>query len=100
MTQLDHIAVCVTDVQASVDWYIDTYDASEIYSDASWGMVVIGSVKIALILKGTHPPHIALTQRCPVPIDAKQHRDGSRYIYDTDPDGNIIERIWWPLDVQ
>ena len=59
-------------------------------------MVEVGRVKIALILKGTHPPHLALTQKCPIPPDAKRHRDGSRYIYDTDPDGNVIERIWWP----
>ena len=96
MLHLDHVAICVTDVQAAVDWYTDKYDCLEVYSDDSWGMVEIGSLKIAFILKGTHPPHIALKQDTAVPDEAKLHRDGSRYIYDTDPDGNVIERIWWP----
>jgi len=97
MRSLDHVAICVTDIQKSIEWYQEKYEeVYEIYSDDTWGMIEIGRVKIALILEGSHSPHIAIRQNTSIPPEAKTHRDNSRYIYDTDPDGNVIERIWWP----
>ena len=95
---LDHVAIRVTDIRRAVDWYLDKYDASEVFSDDTWGMIEINGIKIAFILEDSHPPHIAFTQFSKVPAEAKRHRDGSWYIYDRDPDGNVIERIWWPSD--
>lgn len=95
----DHVAFEVTDIARSVDWYLKNYEgATLIYSDETWGMVQVDGVRIALVIKGTHPPHVAITQKGPVPAEAKQHRDLTYYIYDKDPDGNVIERIWWPVD--
>lgn len=95
--KFDHAAVVVKDIKVSEKWYLDNYEnTSIIYADDTWAMLEIDGVKIALVLEGTHPPHIAIRQMSPVPANAKRHRDLTYYIYDTDPDGNVIERIWWP----
>ena len=95
--QFDHVAFEVKDVKVSVAWYLENYeDSCVIYSDDTWGMVAIDGVKIALVLEGTHPSHVAIRQTCPVPPEAKRHRDLTYYVYDKDPDGNTIERIWYP----
>jgi catechol 2,3-dioxygenase-like lactoylglutathione lyase family enzyme len=95
--KLDHIAINVTDIQRSIDWYQTEFNAIIEYSDETWAILKIGTVKLALTLASQHKPHIAFTQDKP-PLDytkIKTHRDGSTYIYVDDPDGNVIEKIWW-----
>ena len=93
----DHAAFQVKDVSKSIEWYTTNYDDCDvIYSDSTWGMIELQGVRIAFVSGDIHPPHIAITQTCPIPPEALQHRDLSYYIYDADPDGNVIERIWWP----
>ena len=93
----DHVAFQVSNIKESIDWYQEHYsDCKELYSDQTWGMIEIAGVRVALVLGDTHPPHIAINQKGPIAPDAKMHRDGSYYIYDADPDGNVIERLWWP----
>jgi catechol 2,3-dioxygenase-like lactoylglutathione lyase family enzyme len=94
---LDHVAIKVSNIKQSIAWYLENYkDAHEIYSDMSWGMIEIGDIKIAFVIDDTHPPHIGIRQHTCIPEYAKQHRDGSYYVYEKDPDGNVIEKIWWP----
>jgi predicted lactoylglutathione lyase len=93
----DHVAFQVKNIGTSIEYYSAKYDDVEIvYKDETWAMIQISNVRIALVLGDSHPPHIAITQKCPVHPDAKRHRDNSYYIYDEDPDGNVIERLWWP----
>ena len=95
--RLDHVAIKVSNIKQSIAWYLENYeDARELYSDMSWGMIEIGDIKIALVIGDTHPPHIGIRQCTSIPECAKKHRDGSYYIYEKDPDGNVIEKIWWP----
>ena len=48
-----------------------------------------------MVLKDMHPPHIAISLPGKAPEGVGEHRDGSKYIYEKDPDGNVIETIWW-----
>ena len=94
--RLDHIALNVTNIQSSIEWYQAQLNASVEYADESWAMLKIGSTKIALTIASQHKPHIAFAQHTPIPDNKiKMHRDGSKYIYIEDPDGNVIEKIWW-----
>jgi len=94
--KLDHVAISVTNIQNSIDWYVKEFNALVEYHDTTWAMMNISGTKIALIKSNYHKPHIAFTQDAvSPPEDAKTHRDGSKYIYTEDPDGNMIEKIWW-----
>jgi len=91
----DHVAICVSDIDQSIQWYMSNLDVDNIlYADETWAMLQIGTTKVALTTKDQHPPHIAFTVEDFESLDElKQHRDGSKYIYKADPDGNIIELI-------
>jgi len=98
-----HIAIVSTDIQRSVDWYSQKLDCKVSYQDESWAMVESENMKIALVLKDQHPPHIAFKVSSTVqfPCDESQikiHRDGSSYYYGTDPDGNIVEWLVYTDD--
>lgn len=91
---IDHVAINVQNIAQSVDWYVNTFEASVDYQDETWAMLKIGESKIALTLKGHHPPHIAIKVSNFSKSDTiREHRDGSKYVYKSDPDGNIVELI-------
>ena len=98
--KLDHIAINVSSIFNAVSYYKDTYSANVLYEDSSWAMLEIGDTKIALVLEEQHKPHIAF--KCnsfddfPDGSEVKMHRDGSFYTYESDPFGNVIERIYYP----
>jgi catechol 2,3-dioxygenase-like lactoylglutathione lyase family enzyme len=98
--KLDHIAINVDNVFKAVEYYGRTYNAITLYEDLSWAMLKIGDTKIALVLSEEHKPHIAF--KCssfddfPDGSEIRIHRDGSYYSYQTDPSGNVVERIYYP----
>jgi catechol 2,3-dioxygenase-like lactoylglutathione lyase family enzyme len=98
--KFDHVAVNVTDIARSIGWYTSTLDASVVFQDDTWALLVAGGVKIALTLEVQHPAHIAFDLGPDPPSEflrkAKQHRDGSISRYIVDPDGNAIEWIHYP----
>jgi len=97
MKKFDHIAIQVTDIMSSVEWYKTHTGASIEYLDDTWAMLKTCNVKVALILADQHPPHwaIAVDSLDEMPAGSKisLHRDGSRFVYLTDPDGNTIEYV-------
>ena len=102
--ELDHVAVSSTDIAASVAWYVETLGASVLYQDSTWAFLRLGQGKLALVSPSQHPPHTALrvdeaalaqaAAEAGKPIDT--HRDGTRGIYVSDPDGNQVELIHYP----
>ncbi len=96
--KLDHVALVVKNPRESADWYVKNLSATIEYIDDTWAMLRVGDNKIALTIKSQHPPHIAFSM-LDLPEDRKAyktHRDGSHYLYISDPDGNIIELIHYP----
>jgi len=106
--ELDHVAVVSQDIARSVQWYVETLGAQVIYQDTTWAFLKVGQGKIALVTPGQHPPHTAVrvneaelersSVEAGLPIDT--HRDGTRGIYITDPDGNQVELICYPEENQ
>ncbi len=101
MNKIDHIAIQVTNLVESVEWYVKNFDSKILYSDDTWAMLLIGDTKVALTLPEQHPPHIAIevSDLSEFPCnnsEIKEHRDGSKYLYVNDPSGNIIEYIYYP----
>jgi len=95
--KLDHIAVNVTDIQKSILWYVENLSAIIEYQDDTWAMLNIAGSKIALTMPQQHPSHIAFTVENIDDLDhpTSFHRDGSKYCYIEDTDGNTIELITW-----
>ena len=101
MQTIDHIAFNVECIAEAVHWYVTTIGAKVKYQDDTWAMLDVEGIQLALTLPGEHPNHFAI--RCksihefPL-LDEKTgtHRDGSSYIYLSDPYGNAIEWIYYP----
>ena len=99
---IDHIAIQVESIKESAEWYTTHFSAEIIYIDETWAMLDMGNVKLALTLPSQHPAHIAITvdsiDKFPIGKQIKSHRDGSMYLYENDPNGNVIEYIHYPED--
>ncbi|HIL25852.1 MAG TPA: VOC family protein [Nitrospinaceae bacterium] len=99
VTRLDHVALNVNNVNDSASWYIENLGADVIYADDTWAMLQVGDSKIALTVASQHPPHLGFVveKLSDIPCnDPAYHRDGSAYLYMTDPDGNTIEFLYYP----
>ena len=103
MNTIDHIAFNVNCIDEAVRWYVTKIGAEIKYQDETWAMLNINGVKLALTLPGEHPNHFAI--RCnsvdEFPVENKKigtHRDGSSYVYLSDPYGNAIEWIYYPQE--
>ncbi len=92
--KVDHVAINVEDISKSVEWYARNFSADVLYSDDTWAMLSIGEFKVALTVKSQHPPHLAFrVENLETEAEVREHRDGTKYVYKTDPDGNTIELI-------
>lgn len=99
--KIDHIALQVSNIYEGCEWYCTLFNANVLYFDETWAILEFDNVKLALMLPGTHPNHLAIEvdpNRYPK-LDFKQHRDGSNYHYLTDPWGNYVELINYGHDL-
>jgi catechol-2,3-dioxygenase len=91
---IDHIAIVVDDIDASVDWYESRFDCDVRWHDASWAYLQFANCGLALVVDGSHPSHFAVQvtglSRFGQPLS---HRDGTRFIYVNDHDGNVVEML-------
>lgn len=104
---LDHIAVVSRDIKADLDFYSRLgFKVEAHYED--WAMLRDESGHGLALLSpgGKHPPHCALHAATREAVEAianehsvelTLHRDGSISVYLTDPSGNSIEVIHYPV---
>ena len=81
--KIHHIAIQVKNIKECVSFYCNKFNADIEYEDKTW----------AMLLPEEHPPHICFEKTIPKNIPAKEHRDGTRSVYDFDPSGNMIELL-------
>ena len=92
--KIDHVAIIVDDPQAASAWYIEKFGATLLYADESWAFIEFENIKLAFVIKGQHPPHMAFeTSQFKEGDTVKKHRDGSESVYKRDPWGNFYELI-------
>ena len=94
--KIDDIGLGVDDVRSWVDWYIVNWGERIIFWDDTWAFLQFENIKLALVVEGEHPAHIAFEDA--LLKGGKLHRDGSRSVYEKDPSGNFIERIRYDED--
>ena len=91
---VDHIAIQVSNIKKSINWYKEKYNCKIIYSDDTWGFIQFKNIKLAMVTHTEHPPHFAiLDETIEEGKDTVKHRDGSISKYVNDLDGNFIELI-------
>ena len=94
LSYIDHVAIESKNIKKSVNWYMETFDCDLKYQDDSWALLGFKNLALALVTPGQHPPHFAVVDTSVGNFKvAKVHRDGVRYVYNTDPDKNVIELI-------
>lgn len=92
MDVIHHLAIPTQDVAASVRWYRDHTDCTVDYQDETWALLGFANIKLALVMPGQHPPHVAIVREDAERFGAlTRHRDGTRSVYIEDSAGNQIE---------
>jgi catechol 2,3-dioxygenase-like lactoylglutathione lyase family enzyme len=92
LDSIHHVAVSVTDVRVAVEWYRKHFQCKVSYQDDTWAMLDFANLKMALVIPGQHPPHVAFVHSEAEQFGAlKPHRDGTRSVYLRDPAGNAVE---------
>ena len=98
MLKLDHVALNVQNLTRAVDWYCQK-GFIVTYQDSTWAMLQLGGFRLALTIPEQHLPHVAFVvdslEEMP-PGEILEHRDGSKYLYQKDSEGNTLEFIYWP----
>jgi len=88
---MHHVAVPVTNVQDTVDWYTKNFDCKVSYQDETWALLQFANISMALVLPNQHPPHFAVLGDPAAYGEPQTHRDGTRSVYLKDPSGNAVE---------
>jgi extradiol dioxygenase family protein len=94
LDSVHHLAIEVDDVGTSVQWYQELFKCRVEYQDETWALIEFDNLRVALVTKGQHPPHIGfVTETASSYGELKPHRDGSRSVYISDPAGNVVELL-------
>ncbi len=102
--RFDHAAQVVPDIAETISWYEQNLSGAGVrvlYSDTTWGLIEVGGVRLAFVVRDQHPNHLAwsvsseelerlATQHSK---EIKPHRDGTRSFYLDAPGGNPVEII-------
>lgn len=89
---IDHVALQVEDIAEAVRWYRARLHCEIDYLDDTWALLRFANMKLALVVPGQHPPHLAVTSPVAEEFgELKTHRDGSASCYISDPGGNVLE---------
>jgi catechol 2,3-dioxygenase-like lactoylglutathione lyase family enzyme len=92
LDSIHHVAVAVQDIGAAVEWYRKHFQCKVSYQDDTWAMLEFANLKMALVVPGQHPPHVAFVHPEAEKFGAlRTHRDGTRSVYVRDPAGNPVE---------
>ena len=92
LDRIEHVAIAVADVASAVAWYTATFRCAVAYQDATWALLDFENLKLALVIPGQHPPHLAFASpKAEAFGELTTHRDGTRSIYVSDPSGNSVE---------
>ena len=103
LDKIDHVAIQVDDIAAAIAWYREHWDCVVEWSDATWAMLKFDNTRLALVLPGQHPPHVAFLSESPEDGGMPTyHRDSTSSTYIKDPWGNdieLIKRPKWTLNI-
>jgi catechol 2,3-dioxygenase-like lactoylglutathione lyase family enzyme len=88
---MDHVAVTVSNIGETVDWYRQHFQCKVAYQDETWALVEFANIRLAFVLASQHPDHFAVIGNPSAYGEPKKHRDGTSSVYIQDPNGNNVE---------
>jgi catechol 2,3-dioxygenase-like lactoylglutathione lyase family enzyme len=91
LATLHHVAITVSNIQETLDWYTHKFACTVKYQDATWAILQFANISLAFVLAEQHPPHFAVLGDPAAFGQPKVHRDGTRSVYIKDPAGNDVE---------
>ncbi len=94
MDNIDHIALQVKNINDALQWYLSNTSCKILHQDLDWALIEYNNIKVAFVLPGSHPAHIAFVKNNPGEFGPlSKHRDGSQSVYIKDPSNNFVEMI-------
>jgi catechol 2,3-dioxygenase-like lactoylglutathione lyase family enzyme len=91
---IDHVAIPVDNIRKTIEWYEAHFDCRVLYEDATWAYLQFANIKLALVVKDEHPPHIAFAVKDAKRFgELKKHRDNTESCYVKDNNGNAVELV-------
>jgi hypothetical protein len=103
--KFDHVAQQVPDIAEAVEWQRRTVPGTAVlHQDATWALVESGGARVAFVLPGQHPSHLAFRvddeqlERLAAEhgVEIATHRDATRSIYLVGPGSLQTEIISYP----
>lgn len=103
--EFDHVAQEVPDIAEAVEWQRRTVPRTTVlHQDPTWALVESGGAKLAFVLPGQHPSHLAYRvdaaelERLAAEngLEIATHRDATRSIYLQGPGSLATEIITYP----
>ena len=100
---LDHIAIRAQNIDNLQQWYEENLGATVERKDKFYVRLQMDNVIISLIDKSRYKySHLGVLVKKWEDLPSKgvrtTHRDGTIGVYCFDPEGNVIEHIWYPDD--
>ena len=102
---VDHIAIRAKDIEKVAKWYQDTIDAKVTHTDKYYIRLSTQNTTIAIIDEKKYPHRhigVLVDSLDDLPDEGlrMEHRDGTVGVYTVDPEGNMIEFIYYTEELK
>jgi len=98
---IDHVAILVDNLKISEKWYLETLGGEITHRQENYVRLKVSNTNIALLDKSyaSSKPHMGILcsnfDDLPKVGTKVSHRDGTTGVYLEDPDGNMVEFIYY-----
>lgn len=99
LDRIHHVAVPCADVDEAISWYTGRFGCEVAYRDGTWALLRFENASLALVAQGEHQRHFGIEGPDPERFGTvRVHRDGVRFVYLSDPAGNVVEVAEEPFE--
>ncbi|HMO18183.1 MAG TPA: VOC family protein [Oligoflexia bacterium] len=99
-SEIDHIVIIVSDLDQSVNWYTTSFGCEILLKEKR--LVVLGfrNIKLVLSLPSEQRPHIGIIKSDAADFgEIIEQSDSCHSTFISDPSGNQVELVQYPLSV-
>ena len=101
MNRIDHVAIQVDNIKETLNYFEKNFNCVVDSEYEDWAMISFENIKVALVMPGKHPPHIAFAVKDKSDLDnfgvkISDHRDGTSSCYVPMPSENWVEYVFYP----